>query len=102
MLAAVGPMEVLVVVWIAAWLFLSYKVAKWAARKGYSFALFFVIAVLISFVLAFVIVIFLPDKVAPLSADERLAKLDQLHQGGVLNAAEYAEEKAKIVRPSPG
>lgn len=61
----------LMILGVVLWALLALAPAFMARKKGYSFLLFLVIAWLISFLLALVIVLFLPDKNRTLSkADE--------------------------------
>jgi hypothetical protein len=55
----IGPLEILVLLGI---LGLSFWVARLAQRKGYSFGLFFVLALLLSFLVALILVLVLPDR----------------------------------------
>lgn len=66
----------LMILGLVLWVLLALAPAFMARKKGYSFLLFLVIAWLISFLLALVIVLFLPNKNKKLtSADERVVEV---------------------------
>ncbi|HSW84984.1 MAG TPA: hypothetical protein VLF79_00005 [Candidatus Saccharimonadales bacterium] len=67
-----------IVLGVALWIILAFWPSVIARRKGYSFILFLIIAILISWLLALIIVLFLKDKneTAKSRADDRAAEAE--------------------------
>lgn len=98
---------VFLIVLVATWLALCVLVGKYAAKKGRSWGLFTLIAVITSPVLALIIALLVEDKSD--SAQERLAvqgssddldrlkQLGELRTSGVLTDEEFAIEKARVL-----
>lgn len=70
-LAGFSAVTALIILGILLWILLALAPAFIARKKGYSFLLFMLIAICVSFLFALVIVLFLPNKNLTISkADE--------------------------------
>src|SRR4051812_46880475 len=101
-----GPLELLVVLaFIALWIWPSYAIARYAERKGHSFGGFFALGLIVSWVVSWVVALLVADKRdAALSAShpragrlEDLQKLGELREAGVLSGPEFEAEKARVL-----
>lgn len=96
---------------LAIYLTLCALVGDYAAKKGQSWGLFTLLAVIISPVLTLIVALIVEDKSQgssdrdapePESSNddlERLKKLGELHTSGVLTDEEFAAEKARVLAP---
>ena len=78
------PYSYFAVLGIVAWVALALWPAFMAKRKGYSFILFFIIAVFISFLLALIIAAVLKDKDPRIAAADMAAEKDIERETGML------------------
>lgn len=78
------PYSYFAVLGIVAWVALALWPAFIAKRKGYSFVLFFIIGVFISFLLALIIAAVLKDKDPAVAAADKAAEEDIERETGML------------------
>lgn len=99
----IGPVEVFVI--LAIYILPSVLVARYAANKGHSFAVFLIVSLLFSWLIALIIAVVMQDKtkqVAQGSHDhlDSLQKITELRDAGTLSPDEFEAEKARILRDS--
>lgn len=79
----------LIVVWIVP----AVLVGRYAARKGYSYELFALFAIFVSFFVAWFVAYLLPPRGA--QSVSELERLSRLHAAGSLTDDEFAQAKAR-------
>ena len=90
---------VLVFIWLAP----AFLVAQYAANRGQSFAIFLLLGLVASWVIALIVTLVIPDTgTAPeLSTYDdlagRLERLADLHDQGVLTDEEFEAQKARLL-----
>jgi uncharacterized membrane protein len=90
---------------VGLWCFFAYLVAAFAEKGGHSYGGFFLLSLLTSPLIAWMVALFVEDRRTPRSVTveggsdrvDRLAKLAELRQAGALTEEEFAAEKARVL-----
>jgi hypothetical protein len=99
-----GLLELVIIILI--WIAPSVLIAKYAERKGHSFAGFLLLGLLISWVVSGIAAMLVADRrvpqpgvAAPPAGDplDQLQKLTELREAGTLTDQEFEAEKARIL-----
>lgn len=102
--STIGPLEVLVIGLL--WVGPAILVARYASRKGQSFGVFLIVALVVSWVIALVAALVVEDQRVPRSVVmasgptdhlDQLKKLSELRESGTLTPEEFEREKARIM-----
>ena len=88
----------LLLVLMLMWFLPSYFVARYAENRGQSFGLFLLLGLFASWIIALIVTMVVPETQAARDGDlDRLAKLADLHDLGVLSDEEFAAQKADLL-----
>ena len=104
----IGPLELLFIVAPLFWFLPSYLIAKYAERKGWSFAGFLLLGLLVSWILSGIVALIIEDKAGATAARrasdaEEIAYLKQLEtitrlrEAGTLSESEFLAEKRRLL-----
>jgi hypothetical protein len=95
-----GALEPVIIILI--WIVPAVLIARYAQRKGHSFAVFLLIGLLISWVVSGIAALLVSDRRAPPTDRlEQLKKLTELREAGTLTDQEFEAEKARIMEERP-
>ena len=86
----------------ALYFWICWAIAKYAERKGQNFALFFLLGLLVSPIVSFIVALVVrdPRDGSPRSSGEhldQLQKITELRDAGTLSPEEFEAEKARIL-----
>jgi hypothetical protein len=98
----IGPLEIFII--LVFWILPSYLVARYAERKGHSFAGYLILGLVIGWLISLIVALIAPDRTEshPVSVDRlgELQKLTELKNAGTLSSDEFEVEKARILSQS--
>src|SRR3954451_6775495 len=98
----VGPLEIFII--LILWILPSYLVARYAERKGHSFAGYLIFGLVIGWVISLIVALIVEDRTQrkPAGGDRlgELQRLTELKDAGTLSSDEFEAEKARILSDS--